>query len=92
MYKTKKEIENLIGSYNPEQVERMKADNYLDHIEDNDSDGFGRFRYGGLGRWNLFSLNHFLIYFLSGKVEIGGKQIFSKIMILKELLNQSKRQ
>ena len=50
MYKTKKEIENWIGSFNSEQVEMMKADNYFDHIDDNDSDGFERFRFGGTCR------------------------------------------
>ena len=39
MYKTKKEIEDWIKKFNPEQVERMRADNYLDHINDDDLDG-----------------------------------------------------
>ena len=51
MYKTKKEIEDWINKFNPEQVERMKADNYLDHINDDDLDGNQRFR--GSGNWSV---------------------------------------
>ena len=51
MYKTKKEIEKWIRSFNREQVERLKADNYLDHIHDKDLDGFERFRRGG--NWSV---------------------------------------
>jgi len=47
MYKTKKEIEKWIKSFNLEQVERLRADNYLDHIDDEDLDGCERFRGGG---------------------------------------------
>ncbi len=47
MYKTKKEIENWIKEFNLEQVERLRADNYLDHIDDEDLDGCERFRGGG---------------------------------------------
>ena len=43
MYKTKKEIEKWIKA----KVERMRADNYLDHIDDKDLDGCERFRGGG---------------------------------------------
>ena len=39
MYKTKKEIEQWIKAFNLEQVERMRADNYLDHIDDKDLNG-----------------------------------------------------
>jgi len=45
MYKTKKEIEKWIKAFNQEQVERMKADNYLDYIDD--SNGCERFKDGG---------------------------------------------
>ena len=38
MYKTKKEIEKWIKLFNPEQVERLRADNYLDYIDDEDLD------------------------------------------------------
>mgnify|MGYP001478178564 CR=1 FL=1 len=51
MYKTKKEIEDWIKKFNPEQVERMRADNYLDHINDDDLDGNERFRAGG--NWSV---------------------------------------
>ena len=51
MYKTKKKIEDWIKKFNPEQVERMRADNYLDHINDADLDGFERFRGGG--NWSV---------------------------------------
>jgi len=51
MYKTKKEIEDWIKKFNPEQVERMRADNYLDHINDDDLDGNERFRSGG--NWSV---------------------------------------
>ena len=44
MYKTKKEIEGWMKKFNPEQVERMRADNYLDHIDDEDVSGSERFR------------------------------------------------
>ena len=47
MYKTKKEIEKWIKAFNPEQVERMRADNYLDHIDEEDLHGSERFRGGG---------------------------------------------
>ena len=46
MYKTKKEIEKWIKAFNPEQVERMRADNYLDHIDEGDLKGNKRFRGG----------------------------------------------
>ena len=32
MYKTKKEIEKWIKAFNPEQVERMRADNIITWI------------------------------------------------------------
>ena len=51
MYKTKNEIEDWIKKFNPEQVERMRADNYLDHINDADLDGCERFRGGG--NWSV---------------------------------------
>ena len=51
MYKTKKEIEDWIKKFNPEQVERMRADNYLDHIDDEDLNGSERFRGGG--NWSV---------------------------------------
>ena len=51
MYKTKKEIEDWIKKFNPEQVERMRADNYLDHINDDDLDGNQRFR--DCGNWSV---------------------------------------
>ena len=51
MYKTKKEIEKWIEAFNPEQVERMRADNYLDYIDDDDLNGCERFRGGG--NWSL---------------------------------------
>ena len=44
MYKTKKEIEDWIKKFNPEQVERMRADNYLDSIDEKDLHGSERFR------------------------------------------------
>ena len=47
MYKPKKEIEKWIKSFNLEQVERLRSDNYLDHIDDEDLDGCERFRGGG---------------------------------------------
>ena len=47
MYKTKKEIEDWIKKFNQEQVERMRADNYLDHKNDDDLDINERFRGGG---------------------------------------------
>ena len=51
MYKSKKEIEIWIEKFNLEQVERMRADNYLDHIDDADLDGCERFR--GCGNWSV---------------------------------------
>ncbi len=51
MYKTKKEIEKWIKAFNPEQVERMRADNYLDHIDEGDLNGSERFRGGG--NWSV---------------------------------------
>ena len=51
MYKTKKEIEKWIKAFNPEQVERMRADNYLDHIDAGDLHGNERFRGGG--NWSV---------------------------------------
>ena len=51
MYKTKKEIEKWIKDFNPEQVERMRADNYLDHIDKEDLHGSERFRGGG--NWSV---------------------------------------
>ena len=51
MYKTKKEIEDWIKKFNPEQVERMRADNYLDHIDDDDLNGCERFKDGG--EWSV---------------------------------------
>ena len=51
MYKTKKEIEKWIKAFNPEQVERMRADNYLDHIDAGDLNGRERFRGGG--NWSV---------------------------------------
>ena len=55
MYKTKKEIEDWIKKFNPEQVERMRADNYLDQINDDDLDGKERFRGGGNWSVELFA-------------------------------------
>ena len=51
MYKTKKEIEDWIKKFNPGQVERMRADNYLDHIDEGDLNGSERFRGGG--NWSV---------------------------------------
>ena len=51
MYKTKKEIEKWIKAFNPEQVERMRADNYLDHIDEGDLNGSERFR--SSGHWSV---------------------------------------
>jgi len=51
MYKTKKEIEKWIQAFNPEQVERMRADNYLDYIDEGDLNGSERFRGGG--NWSV---------------------------------------
>ena len=51
MYKTTKEIEKWIKAFNPEQVERMRADNYLDHIDAGDLNGSERFRGGG--NWSV---------------------------------------
>ncbi len=47
MYKTKNEIEEWIKTFNQEQVERMRADNYLNYIDDDDLNGFERFRSDG---------------------------------------------
>ena len=47
MYQTKKDIEKWIKAFNEEQVERMRADNYLDYIDDDDLNGYERFRGGG---------------------------------------------
>ncbi len=54
MYKTKKEIEKWIKAFNSEQVERMRADNYLDHIDAGDLSGSERFRGGGNWSVELF--------------------------------------
>ena len=51
MYKTKKEIEQWIKKFNPEQVERMRVDNYFDYINYDDLDGCERFRDGG--NWSV---------------------------------------
>ena len=51
MYKTNKEIEKWIKAFNHEQVERMRADNYLDHIDEEDLHGSERFR--GSGNWSV---------------------------------------
>ena len=51
MYKTKKEIADWIKKFNPEQVERMRADKYLDHIDEEDLHGSARFR--GVGNWSV---------------------------------------
>ena len=51
MYKTKNEIEKWIKAFNPKQVERMRADNYLDHIDEEDLHGSERFRDGG--NWSV---------------------------------------
>ncbi len=51
MYKTKKEIEKWIKAFNSEQVERMRADNYLDHIDEEDLHRSERFRDGG--NWSV---------------------------------------
>ena len=51
MYKPKKEIEDWIKKFNPEQVERMRADNYLDYIDAGDLNGSERFRGGG--NWSV---------------------------------------
>ena len=51
MYKNKKEIEEWINAFNPEQVERMRADNYLDYIDDYDLNGYERFR--NSGEWSV---------------------------------------
>ena len=51
MYKIKKEIKDFIKKFNPEQVERMRADNYLDHIDDEDLNGSERFR--DCGNWSV---------------------------------------
>tara|TARA_Y100001968_G_C18701446_1_gene411441 strand:+ start:70 stop:240 length:171 start_codon:yes stop_codon:yes gene_type:complete len=54
MYKTKKEIKKWIKAFNPEQVERMREDNYWDDIDDEDLDGFKRFKGGGNWSVELF--------------------------------------
>ncbi len=51
MYKTKNEIEVWIKAFNPRQVERMRADNYLEYIDDDDLNGNNRFRNGG--EWSV---------------------------------------
>ena len=51
MYKTKKEIEKWIKSFNSEQVLRLRLDNYLDYIDDKDLDGCERFIGGG--NWSV---------------------------------------
>ena len=51
MYKTKKEIEKWIKAFNSEQVERMRADNYLDQIDEGDLNGSARVRCGG--NWSV---------------------------------------
>ena len=51
MYKTIKEIQTWIKAFNSEQVERMRADNYLDEIDDDDLNGKNRFKDGG--EWSL---------------------------------------
>jgi len=51
MYKTKKEIADWIKKFNTEQVERMRADKYLDHIDEGDLNGSQRFRGGG--NWSV---------------------------------------
>ena len=47
MYKTKNEIKKWIQSFNRGQVERLRADSYVDQINDDDLDGYERFRCGG---------------------------------------------
>ena len=51
MYKTKKEIQTWIKAFNPEQVERLREDNYFDDIDDEDLDGYKRFK--GDGNWSV---------------------------------------
>ena len=51
MYKTKKEIEEWIKAFNTEQIVRMRADNYLDYIDEDDLNGKERFRSGG--EWSV---------------------------------------
>ena len=51
MNKTNKEIENWMKTFNLEQVERMRADNYWDQIDDKDLNGSERFR--GRGNWSV---------------------------------------
>jgi len=51
MYKTNKGIEDWIKKFNLEQVERMRADNYLDHVDEFDTNGSQRFRGGG--NWSV---------------------------------------
>ena len=51
IYKTKKEIEQCIKAFNTEQVERMRADNCLDHINDYDWNGCERIK--ERGKWSV---------------------------------------
>ena len=51
MAKTKKEIEEWIKAFNLRQVERMKEDDYDDYIDEDDINGFERFRGGG--EWGI---------------------------------------
>ena len=37
----------MIKAFNPEQVERMRAEDYLDHIDNGDLDGCERFKVAG---------------------------------------------
>ena len=67
MYKTKKEIEKWIKAFNPEQVERMRADNYLDHINEEGLHGSERFRGGGNWSVELFFPKTLLDLILNGK-------------------------
>ena len=46
MFKTKKEIENLIKAFNSEKLLKIRANNYLDHINHEDLDGCDRFKFG----------------------------------------------
>ena len=71
MYKTKKEIEKWIEAFNPEQVERMRADNYLDYIDEDNLNGGERCRGGGEWSVELFFLQHFFIYSPNGNVFVG---------------------
>ena len=51
MAKTNKEIEEWIKAFNLRQVERMKEDDYDDYIDEDDINGFERFRGGG--EWGI---------------------------------------